>query len=306
MGQLEAMNLFVRVVEAGGISRAAEQLGIVKSAVSRQLSDLESHLGVRLLQRTTRTQKLTAVGKEYYQRAKRIVDDVAELNASTADVNATLSGVLRIAAPLSFGLSHLASALDAFALAQPEVQLSLDFSDRHVDLVAEGFDLALRISQLKDSSLQARKLCPINLVCCASPTYLSKHPPIESPEDLATHRFLHYRGSDTAQFDFHRIAGEITTVKLVPWLEANNGDFLRDAAISGHGLVIAPTFIVWQALASGELVELLHNYRLPALHAYALYPRNRYLSVRARVFIDFLAKRFGDTPYWDKKQRPPG
>jgi DNA-binding transcriptional LysR family regulator len=300
MDQLEAMQHFVRIVEAGSISKAAEQLGLAKSGVSRRLADLESRLGVRLLSRTTRRSSLTDAGKTYYEGAVKLLSDVAELDALVADSEASLQGSLRLAAPLSFGLGHLTPAIEEFVSAHPGVRIDIDFSDRQIDLVAQGVDLAIRIAELRDSSLKARRICPVRLMLCASPAYLQRHGTPRDAQELARHRILHY---DIGGGPVLRLAdgrGGEQSLAVQPALVANNGDFLRDMAIAGHGVVLAPTFIAWQAVAMGDLVPLLQACWPPPLNAYAVYPQTRYLSRRARAFIDFLAERFGDNPYWDQ------
>lgn len=187
MGQLEDMQVFIRVVEAGSISKAAEQLGIAKSAVSRRLAYMESRLGVRLLNRTTRISSLTEAGNRFYQRSKKITDDVSELNALTNQSNSTLEGTINIAAPLSFGISHLAPAIDDFIKLHPELSININFSDQQLNLIEEGIDLAVRIADLKDSSLIARKISPIKTLVCASPAYLQKHGTPKNASDLNHH-----------------------------------------------------------------------------------------------------------------------
>ena len=300
MTAFDEMNSFVRVVEAGSISKAAEQLGMAKSGVSRRLADLESRLGVRLMNRTTRRSSLTDAGRTYYEGAVKLLSDVAELDAVVADSEASLEGRLRLAAPLSFGLCHLAPAIEEFVEAHPAVLIDIDFSDRQVDLVAQGVDLAIRIAELRDSSLKARRICPVRLMLCASPAYLERHGTPRRPDDLAGHRILHYDIGGGAVLRLADGRGGEQQVHVEPQLVANNGDFLCDMAISGHGIILTPTFIAWQALATGELQALMSDYWPPPLNAYAVYPQTRYLSRRARSFIDFLAERFGTNPYWDQ------
>ena len=301
MGQLEDMSIFIRVVEAGGISKAADQLGLAKSAVSRRLHELETRLGVRLLNRTTRTSSLTEAGENFYQCAVRIADDVAELNALTMDANTALSGSINLAAPLSFGVSHLSAAIDQFITEQPGISINIDFSDRQVDLVEEGLDLAFRIARLQDSSLVARRICPIRILLCASPDYLQKYGEPTKPEELKKHRLLNYNMGGASSWQFIDRKNHEHRVKVKPFMEANNGEFLRDMAIAGHGIVATPTFISWREIENGTLKPIMRDYRIPDINAYAVYPKNRYLSQRLRTFIDFLVERFGDNPYWDKK-----
>jgi DNA-binding transcriptional LysR family regulator len=300
MNPFEEMQHFIRIVEAGSISAAAEQLGVAKSGVSRRLAELERRLGLRLLNRTTRRSSLTEAGRDYYEGAVRLLSNLGELESLVADSESALEGRLKIAAPLSFGLTHLSPALEAFARGHPGVRFEVDFSDRLVDLVAQGFDVAVRIAELGDSSLKARRLCPIRMTLCASPDYLDRHGVPASPEALRDHQVLYYDSGGGAALRLTDARGAERAVPIRPRLTANNGDFLRDMAMAGHGIVLSPTFIVWQSLARGELVPVLADYRPPPLNAYAVFPQGRYLPRRARAFIDFLADRFGEFPYWDQ------
>jgi DNA-binding transcriptional LysR family regulator len=300
MSQFEEMRNFIRVVEAGSISKAAEQLGLAKSGVSRRLVELESRLGVRLLNRTTRRSSLTEAGQAYYQGAIKLLMDISELDAATADSGALLKGTLRLAVPLSFGLSHLSPAIDEFLKANPELTINIDFSDRHIDLVGQGVDLAIRIADMRDSGLQARRICPIRLMLCASPAYLELHGVPVVPEDLKEHRVLQYDIGGPSVLRLTDRQGGEQVVQVRPPIVANNGDFLRDMCMSGHGIILTPSFIAWQAVAAGDLVSIMPDYCPPQRSAYAVWPRTRYLSRRARMFIDFLAERFGENPYWDQ------
>ncbi len=304
MGQLENMQVFIRVVEAGGIGVAAEQMGLAKSAVSRRLADLESQLGVTLINRTTRTSSLTEAGNLYYKRALHILDDVAELNVMASDPKTSLKGTLRLAAPLSFGLTHLTPALDSFAQKHPDLTLHVDFSDYHIDLVEGGYDLAFRIGKLKDSSLKARRIAPVRLALYASPDYLEKSGSPKIPEELKQHKLLRYTLNTTNTWRFQSREGDETTISAEAKIQANNGDFLCKMAIAGHGILLSPTFITWQAVAKGELVPVLEHYTTPPSTAYAVYPQTRYLSQRARHLIDHLLETFGDCPYWDYLPEP--
>lgn len=300
MGRFEEMQNFVRIVEAGSISKAADQLGIAKSGVSRRLVELEARLGARLLNRTTRRSSLTDAGQAYYRGALKLLGDAAELDASTADAEAALKGTLRLALPLSFGLFHLSPAIDAFLRAHPDLSVNADFSDRRVDLVEQGVDLGIRIADLGDSTLKARRICPIRILLCASPSYLERNGIPESPEDLKDHQVLHYDVGGGPVLKLAGPGGDARAVRVQPRIVANNGDFLRDMAMAGHGIVLAPSFIAWQALAAGDLVCILRPYSPPPLSAWAVYPETRYLSRRTRLFIDFLVERFGENPYWDQ------
>jgi DNA-binding transcriptional LysR family regulator len=300
MGQLEDMYIFVRVVETGSITKAAEQMNIAKSAVSKRLSLLEQKLGIKLINRTTRKSSITEAGHRYYQRSKLIVDEVDELNSQTASSKRALEGTLNIAVPLSFGLAHLTPALDLFLQQHTDLKLNINFSDQKIDIVEQGVDLAFRIGQLDNSTLQARKIAPIKHVLCASPDYLKLHGQPKTPSDLKHHKVIKYGSSDQSGLKFLSHEGNEHLVHLEPHIIANNGDFLKSLAESGHGITYLPSFIVWQSLATQTLVPVLDEYKLTTMHAYAVYPPNRHLPLKVRSLIDFLVERFGDNPYWDQ------
>ncbi|MGB0942367.1 MAG: LysR family transcriptional regulator [Marinomonas sp.] len=300
MGQLEDMQLFIRVVDAGGIGRAAEQLGIAKSAVSRRLSELEARLGCRLIQRTTRTSSLTDIGQRYYAQAQKLIDQVDEVHLDMVNESKALSGSIRLAVPLSFGLLHLSSAIDLFIKQHPGISVQLDFSDRQVDLVEEGFDLALRIADLQDSSIQARKICASHHVLVASPDYLAQKGEPKKPADLRYFDYLKYGSGNQSHFSLFDQKGLAHKVNLNAKMTANNGDFLLQMVKAGHGVTFLPSFLAWQALATGDLVQILKPYTLPSLNIYFVYPQNRFLPQRVRALMDFVIARFGDNPYWDQ------
>lgn len=300
MGQLEDMAMFVRVVEAGSITKAAEQLNIAKSAVSRRLKELESRLGAQLIIRTTRQSNLTQAGEHYYQRACSILNEVDVLNEQTGGSPTQIEGTLRMTAPLSFGLMHLNDVIDDFAALHPDLRFELDFTDRHVDLVEEGFELAIRIRDLQDSTHQAKRLTLIRFVMCASPDYLAKNGTPENLDALAQHQFLQYGLSKNTTLELLDDHGKKHNLTVTSKMKATNGEFLVDMAIKGHGITYIPTFIAYQALSDNRLVAVMPEYQLPTLNAYAVYPKNRFLSQRCRYLIDFIAERFGDNPYWDK------
>lgn len=299
MGQLEDMAMFVRIVEAGSITKAADQLNIAKSAVSRRLKELESRLESQLISRTTRQSNLTQAGEHYYQQACSILNEVDALNEKTSGAPTQVEGTLKMTAPLSFGLMHLNDVIDEYANQHPELNFELDFSDRHTDLIEEGFELAIRIRELQDSSYQAKRLALIRYALCASPEYLEKMGTPKTFDDLTEHEFLQYGMSKSSTIELIDEQGNKHQVAVNGKIKANNGDFLREMAVKGHGIAFLPTFITYKALSSGELVPILQQYQLPTLNAYAVYPKNRFLSQRCRYLIDFIAKRFGDNPYWD-------
>jgi DNA-binding transcriptional LysR family regulator len=301
MARLEEMETFVRVVETGSISGTAERLGITKSAISRRLADLEERLGVQLLRRTTRKLNLTDTGRSYYDRCQRILADVEEAEHAVSEEHSELRGRLRVAVPLSFGLLHLAPAIDDFLRLHPDVQFDLDFNDRQVDLLTEGFDLALRIADLADSSLIARRLAPIHMVVCASPDYLKSNGTPVMPDELVQHACMTYsNAADPETWCYRSAQGKQGSVRVRSCLQANNGEFMCQAAIAGHGIVLQPTFIVWKYIKQDRLIPILSDYEWPGVNAYAVYPQTRHLSRRVRAFIDFLAERFAGVPYWDQ------
>ena len=298
MNQIEDMQTFKRIVEAGSISLAAEQLDTVKSAVSRRLKDLEKRLNVTLLQRTTRRQTLTEPGHRYYQHCLRLLDDIAEAEAQISDIEAELSGKLRISAPVSFGLMHLGPALQEFQQLHPLIEMSIDFNDRQVDLIADGFDLAIRIARLNDSTLIAKKLSSTRLLVCASPEYLAYYGTPVIPTDLTNdHAILHYRNSsETWQF---KQDGSPISLHLQGKLSANNGNFLCDAAIAGQGVITSPDFLCYQAVQSGKLQVLLRDYMYDnEVGIFAVYPQTRYLPRRSQVLIAYLQNYFARNAPW--------
>ena len=300
MDRFTALGTFVCVADTGSISSAAERLDVAKSAVSRRLRDLETHLGVELFHRTTRHLALTSSGEQFYHRARRILADLDEAEEAVTRQHGALTGTLRVAAPLTFGLMHLQPAITAFMAAHPGVEFDLNLDDGEIDLVGEGFDLGLRLAQLPDSTLMARRLAPIRNIAAASPDYLDRHGTPAHPEQLADHDCLIYSNVPEGRvWGYTDDQGRWRPIRGRRRLRVNNGDFLRDAAIAGAGIVIEPTFILHRAIADGRLVPILTDVAWPEIGAYAVYPQTRHLSARVRAFIDFLAQRFAGEPYWD-------
>ena len=301
MDRFENMNAFVRVVEAGSISAAADRMDVAKSVISRRLKELEAHLGVELFHRTTRQMNLTDSGRAFYQQSVRILADILEAEHATSQFHGALKGNLKVALPLSFGLMHLGPAINEFLQAHPEIEFDLDFNDRHVDLLVEGFDLAIRIASLPDSSLIARRLAPIQTVMCASPAYLERMGTPQSPHELIHHGCLVYTLiGNLENWNVFDATGQLIKTRITPYLKASNGEFLRDAAVAGMGIVLLPTFIVYQEIERGALMPIMTNYHYSQLAAYAIYPQTRHLSQRVRAFVDFLVERFEGSPYWDE------
>ncbi|NOZ11168.1 MAG: LysR family transcriptional regulator [Gammaproteobacteria bacterium] len=300
MARFQNMQTFVKVVDSGSFSAAAARLEVAKSAVSRRITELETHLGVQLFQRTTRRLNLTDTGRSYYQRCVQILADVEETELAVSQQHDALQGQLRLALPLSFGLRHLGPAITEFAVMHPGIHFDLDFNDRRIDIMQEGFDLAFRIGHLEDSSLIARRIADINTVVCASPGYLKEHGSPQCPEDLLQHSVLVYSNlAEPGLWGWWDGQGKKHTVRPTVTMRANNGDFLCDAAISGRGICMQPSFIAYEAITRGDLVPILTDIRWHTTQAYAIYPATRHLSQRVRVFVDFLVERFKGLPYWD-------
>ena len=300
MDRFENMSTFIRVVEAGSISGAADRLGVAKSAVSRRLKELEAHLGVELFHRTTRRMNLTDTGRAFYHQSVRILEDVLEAELATSQAHGTLSGSLKIALPSTFGIMHMGPAINEFLREHPQIEFDLDFNDREVDLIQEGFDLAIRIAKLPDSSLIARRLAPVQTVICASPSYIEQMGAPQTPDELVGHRCLVY--SLLSDYEYWYVTdsdGKEIKTKIQPYLKASTGEFLRDAAVEGMGIIMVPSFIAYKQIESGALVQILNDYISPKIDAYAIYPQTRHLSQRVRAFVDFLVNRFSGTPYWD-------
>lgn len=299
MDKLAAMAVFVRVVDRGSFTAAAEDLRLSRAMVSKHVQDLEAHLGVRLLSRTTRRLALTEEGRLYHARCVDILSDIAEAEQGAAERQAEPQGLLRLNGPVSFGTRYLTPAIAAFTAAHPKVRVDMVLVDRVVDLVDEGYDLAIRIGVLASSSLIARRLAPCRLVACAAPDYLGRHGIPRHPVDLAGHNCLGYSlGLLSDGWRFHGPEGEVV-VPITGNLTVNNGDALRMAALSGQGVIVLPTFIVGADLSAGTLRPVLEDYALPEMGIHAVYPPGRHLPAKVRSVIDFLAARFGEAPAWD-------
>ncbi len=301
MDTLSGFSVFTKVVETGGFSAAARELNMSKSAVSKHIAKLEDRLGVRLLNRTTRKLSPTEVGTTFYERALRIVQDVEETELAVSAMHTEPRGTLRLNLPMSFGIQHVAPALCDFIGRYPDIDINMNMNDRVVDLLDEGFDVAIRIARLPDSTLIARKLAPLRLAICATPDYWRKHSIPKCPSDLQNHNCLIYSYLlNRNEWPFQGPDGNIS-VKVSGNIQANNGDALRAMALAGTGVYLSPTFIVHDDLKSGHLQAVLTEFMETDLAIYAVYPHNRYLSAKVRIFVDFLAERFGPEPYWDRQ-----
>jgi DNA-binding transcriptional LysR family regulator len=299
MDKLQSMRAFAKVVQHGSFAAAARDMRLSRSAVSKYVIDLEQDLGTQLLVRTTRSASPTENGQVYFDRCLAILADLEEADLAVARLQAEPRGVLRVNAPMSFGTLHLGRAIADFMEKYPDLHIQLVLSDQQIDPVQEGFDVTLRIADLPSSSLIARKIAPANRVVCASPAYLKQHGVPQHPNDLRAHACLTYGHLATGNQWRLTGPGGDHWVHISWTLCADNGEVLRDAAVKGRGIALLPTFIVGADLQQGRLTTVLTDYHAPAISLYAIYPETKHLSVKVRVFIDFLVERFGDRPYWD-------
>lgn len=287
--RFEDLRVFLQVVESQSISGAADALDVAPSAVSRRLKDLEERLGVQLILRTTRQMSLTDEGRQFHERARRVMADLDEMEQLAAADNCSLSGTLRISVPLTFGNMELVPKITEFMVNQPDLVLDVQLDDRRVDLVEEGFDAAVRVGNLDDSSLVARKLATSRLIVCASPSFIAKYGPFETPKSLNAVPGLHYSNSKNSSGHWEcNWQGQKINVRPVTRLRASDGTALMAAAVAGLGIQRAPDFIVREKLASGELVEVLGDADWGTFPINILFPPNRHMPRRLRVFIDHL------------------
>jgi len=288
---MKAMQAFVAVVDKGNFVSAAEMLDTSTAAISRQISGLESHLGARLLHRTTRRLSLTDAGQEFYSRSQAILNDVAEAEAVVGEQVLQPKGILRISAPLSYGIHRLGPLLSGFRKRYPELQLDIDLSDRVVDLANEGIDVALRISRTLTSQLIARKLHDIPMIVCASPAYLKQHGTPKTPEDLSDHEILNYSYLATGDnWSFTHKNGDEMTIRVHPQVHATNGDILKLLALTNGGVICQPNFILEKELENGSLIHLLKDWSMDPFSLYALYLSRKHLSAKVRAFIDYMVE----------------
>ena len=297
MDRFEEMRSFLAVVDAGSFVGAADATGQSKAALSRHVAALEQRLGVRLLHRTTRRLSLTDEGRHFHTRARELLAQVEEVECELSARTAEASGLLRINAPLTFGVLHLAPLWGRFAQANPKVSLDVMLNDRMVDVVEEGYDLAIRITNLPSSQLISRKLASTRMVACASPGYLRQHGKPKQPADLTGHRIISY--SYWAMRDEWRFAGPAgeASVRTRPFMHTNNGDTCRAAALDHQGIILQPDFLIGPDLQSGALVEVMPGYRSIDIGIHAVYASREHLPGKTRKLVDFLVEAFA-TPAW--------
>ncbi|MCC6380065.1 MAG: LysR family transcriptional regulator [Burkholderiales bacterium] len=292
MDRLQAISAFVAVVENGSFARAASRLDQSVSAVSRQVADLERHLDARLLNRTTRRLSLTEPGRAFHERAVQLLADLEEAEQGASAGGMTPRGTLKLTAPITYGTRVLAPLIAAFAARHEQVRVDVDLSDRVIDLVDEGFDLAVRIGDIGSPHLVARRIGTTSLVCCASPAYLDRRGTPRTPDELARHDCLTYEyAAARHQWRFAAADGSERIVRIGGPLHANNGRMLAALAVEGAGVVCEPDFILGPDIARGALVPILADWKLPAIAVHVAYPSRRHLSAKVRAFVDYLAER---------------
>jgi len=293
MDRLQAMTVFAKVVEQGSFARAADRLSISASACSRLVAELEAHLDTRLLNRTTRRLSLTESGQGFYERCVQLLADLDDAERAATESAASPRGTLRLTTSINFGVRHVSPAIGEFLVKYPAVKFDVSLSDRIVDLVEEGYDLAIRIGSAGGETVVARKLGEARMVACASPAYLRAHGAPKTPEDLARHPCLTYEYMPARHvWPFRGKDGREHAVRVAGPLHSNNGDLLAAAAVAGVGIAYEPEFILGPDLKAGRLVPILTSYTAPLGPIYAVYPSRRYLSAKVRAFVDFLAPRF--------------
>ncbi len=300
MDRIETMKAFVAVAEEGSFTKAADKLKLSGQLVSKYVSSFEQELGVRLFNRTTRRVHLTEAGEQCLAHANQILENVTAMEEHFGQLQTQPKGRLHISAPVSFATLHLGPLLSDFRKLCPDISINLELSDRKIDVVEDGFDIALRIGHLKSSSLIAKKIAPIHLVLCAAPRYLDQQGRPSHPSDLNPAHFLHYSYMDISSSNNELIGTLRTYVQQNQGaMIANNGEVLMQAAIAGEGYILQPSFIVGAALKQGELETLLESFSPPPMGLYAVYPHRQLLAPKLRVFIDFLSTYYGESPYWD-------
>lgn len=302
MDRLLAMRIFTSVVETGAFSRAADQLHLSTTATSRHVAELEKHLGAQLLQRSTRRLSLTEIGANYYERCRVILADVEEAETQAATQESQPRGVLRLSLPHSFGLRYVAPLIPEFCKRYPDLKVELNFSDRKIDLIEEGMDMAVRITAELKTTLVARKLADTGFICCASPAYLKAHGVPQHPEDLQQHNCLLYSYSPTGDVWTFPHPGKPVEIQVKGSVRANSGEMIRLAAINGLGLATLPVFMVCDEIREGRLQPVLADYPLPDKHIFAVYLPSARRSARVRAMTEFLWEALGrGTPSWQAR-----
>lgn len=300
MDRLRAMEIFVQAVDAGSFSAASRALNTSVASVTRYVAYLEEHVGIRLMQRSSRKLALTEGGNTYYARCRQILEDLADADSQVGAAAMQAKGSIKLSVPVSLGVHYLAPRWPEFLSRYPDVTLELSITDRVVDILEDGYDAAVRVGRLTDSSLVARKLAPARMVVCAAPSYLARRGAPSDVAQLANHECLLYTSLGPADEWTLQRHGEVHKVRIKGRVNANNGDTLRAAALAGQGIIAQPAFLVGPDLAAGRLVEVLPGWEMQELGIYAVYPSRRHMSGKLRALLDFLGQAFGPDPSWDK------
>ena len=295
MDRLTEMEAFATVVDQGGFTDAAKKLGISKSAVSKHVSALEARLGARLLNRTTRRVSPTEIGLAYYDRARRVLNDAGEADALVTSMQSAPSGLLRISVATDFGVNLLSPVLGDFLREYPDITVNMVLNNRYVELISEGFDMAIRLGELEESSLRARKLTETTRRMIASPSYFQRYGMPQRIDDLNDHKLLHYaNNAASAVWKLTAPSGEKRQVRTAGWLTVNDGQSLLNASVSGLGRAYLPSFLYADALKAGLVREAMPDLPVEVMGIYAVYPPGRFTQPKVRAFIDFLVHRFAD------------
>ena len=295
MDRLTEMEAFATVVDQGGFTDAAKKMGISKSAVSKHISSLEARLGARLLNRTTGRVSPTEIGLAYYDRARRVLSDAGEADALVASMQSAPAGLLRLSVATDFGVNHLSPILGDFLQQFPDITVNMVLNNRYVELISEGFDMAIRMGDLEDSSLRARKLTETQMRMIAAPSYFEKHGRPTRLDDLNSHKLLHY--SNQASGNAWKItapSGEERQIRSAGWLSVNDGQSLLNACIAGLGIAYLPSFLYANAMEQGQVVDVMPDLPIERTGIYAVYPPGRFTQPKVRAFIDFLVAHFNE------------
>lgn len=300
MDRLTGMAVFVAAADEGSLSGAARRFGLSVSMAGKHVAAIETELNIRLMQRTTRKLSLTDVGQTYYMRCKRILEEYEDAKREAGDAQQSIRGVLRVAAPVTFGAMHLGDVVAGFLAEHPGVTLEIMLNDRYVDLLAEGVDVAIRIGRLLDSDLVARRLAPCRMVVCASPDFLERHGRLSRVEDLRRAPRLAFSDAvSSGDWTLTDPAGQAHVIDGPIHMATNNTQMMLAAAIAGAGVAYGPSFVFGQSIAAGQLVALLPRYKATEFTIQAVYPTKRHVSLKLRSFVDHLIANFGGTPPWD-------
>lgn len=304
MDRLTSMAVFVAAAEDGSLSSAARRFGLSASMAGKHVSAIEADLNARLMQRSTRKLHLTDVGQAYYARCKRILEEYEDANREAGDAQRSVHGVLRVAAPITFGAMHLGDVVAGYLEQHPLVGVEIMLNDRYVDLLAEGVDVAIRIGRLLDSDLVARRLAPCRMVVCAAPAFLKHHNVPRTIEDLRrAPRLAFSEAISSGDWTLTDPAGQAHVIDGPIRMAANNTQMLLAAAKAGAGVTYGPSFIFGEAIAAGDLVALLPDHQATELTIHAVYPTKRHVSLKLRSFVEHLIASFGGTPPWDRSER---